>query len=93
MKCKRCGNEDTSYFYLGSKGLYCRKCVRFKRILLNEDQEELLYDIDANAGQYEIGFELTPYQKKASQEVCKNIGDGYDVLLNSVCGSGKQRLL
>lgn len=93
MKCKRCGNENPSYFYLGSKGLYCRKCVRFKRILLNEDQEELLYDIDANAGQYEIGFELTPYQKKASQEVCKNIGDGYDVLLNSVCGSGKTEIV
>ena len=89
MKCKRCGNEDPQYFYPGSKGIYCRKCVRFKRILLSEDQEELLYDIDPCSSQYELSFELTPYQKRASEDVCRSIQEGYDVLLNSVCGSGK----
>ena len=93
MECNRCGNTDPSYFYNGSKGLYCRKCARFKRILLNEEQEEFLYDVDPNSSEYELGFELTPYQIKASNEVCDYIRSNYDVLLNSVCGSGKTEIV
>ena len=93
MECKRCGNTDPSYFYNGSKGIYCRKCVRFKRILLDEEQEELLYDIDSNTSDYELSFELTKYQKEASNDICRYIENGYDVLLNSVCGAGKTELV
>ena len=93
MECKRCGNKDPNFFYLGSKGYYCRKCVRFKRILLNEESEELLYDIDANHNNYELSFNLTKYQKEASDKLCSYINYGYDVLLNSVCGSGKTEIV
>lgn len=93
MECKRCGNKDPNYFYEGQKGLYCRKCARFKRILLNEEQEELLYDVNPNSSEYELSFELTKYQKEASDNVCKYINDGYDILLNSVCGSGKTEIV
>lgn len=93
MECKRCGNKDPEYFYEGSKGIYCRKCVRFKRILLNEEQEGLLYDVDPNASEYELSFNLTPFQKEASDKVSQYIGQGYDVLLNSVCGSGKTEIV
>ena len=93
MECKRCGNKDPNFFYLGSKGYYCRKCVRFKRILLNEESEELLYDIDANHNNYELSFNLTKYQKEASDKLCNYINYGYDVLLNSVCGSGKTEIV
>lgn len=93
MECKRCGNTDPLYFYEGSKGIYCRKCARFKRILLNEEQEELLYDIDPKSSNYELSFELTPFQKDASNKTCNYISKGYDVLLNSVCGSGKTEIV
>ena len=93
MECKRCGNTDPLYFYEGSRGLYCRKCARFKRILLNEEQEELLYDVDPDASNYELSFELSKYQKEASDKVCDYISKGYDVLLNSVCGSGKTEIV
>lgn len=93
MECKRCGNKDPYYFYLGSKGYYCRKCVRFKRILLDEEDEELLYDIDSSHFNSELSFKLTKYQEKASSDICRYINSGYDVLLNSVCGSGKTEIV
>lgn len=93
MECKRCGNRDPNFFYLGSRGYYCRKCVRFKRILLDEEGEELLYDIDTSHFKSELSFNLTNYQLKASSDICKYINSGYDVLLNSVCGSGKTEIV
>lgn len=39
MRCPRCGNEDPSWFYLGSKGWYCRRCVGFSRRLACEAEE------------------------------------------------------
>ena len=47
MECKRCGNKDPTYFYKGSKGYYCRKCVMFKRILLDEDLNKLDYNFES----------------------------------------------
>ena len=67
--------------------------ARFKRILLNEEQEELLYDVDPDASNYELSFELSKYQKEASDKVCDYVSKGYDVLLNSVCGSGKTEIV
>ena len=93
MECKRCGNRDPNFFYLGSRGYYCRKCVRFKRILLDEEDEGLLYDIDTSHFKSELSFDLSKYQLKASNDICKYINSGYDVLLNSVCGSGKTEIV
>ena len=45
MECKRCGNKDKNYFYLGSRGYYCRKCIKFKRILLEEELYPLEYEL------------------------------------------------
>lgn len=52
-----------------------------------------MYDVNIDSGQYNLDFELTPYQKQASKEVVESVNDGYDVLLNSVCGSGKTEIV
>jgi len=93
FECKRCGNKDISYFYKGSKGYYCRKCVSFKRILIEEDLESKDYEIKDEAYEYFFKYELTKYQRKASTEILKNIIDGKDVLLEAVCGAGKTELV
>lgn len=93
MKCPRCLNTDPNYFYKGSKGYYCRKCVKFKRILLQEELEAKEYDINKNAYDYSFSYELTPFQKKASNEVLENLNKGLDVLLHCVCGAGKTELV
>ena len=41
MECVRCGNKDPTLFYKGHKGYYCRKCIGFSRLLLQEDIESI----------------------------------------------------
>lgn len=91
--CKRCGNTDLSYFYKGSRGYYCRKCIGFKRTLIEEDIKVVNYDIKDEAYEYFFKYELTKYQRKASNEILKNIINGKDVLLEAVCGAGKTELV
>ena len=92
MECLRCGNKDPTYFYKGHKGYYCRKCVRFKRILLEEEMEPYDYEISKEADDYSLKYELTKYQKEASRKVLDYLNEG-DVLLNCVCGAGKTEIV
>lgn len=89
MECKRCGNQDISYFYLGSKGYYCRKCVAFKRILIEEDLKPLDYKTETLNSYYEFSYELTSYQLDASHKTLEYLKEGKNVLLKCVTGAGK----
>ena len=91
MECPRCGNKDISYFYKGSRGYYCRKCVRFSRTLIEEDLEPIEYEINKNAQEYYFKYELTESQKKASKQCVERI-ENTDVLLYCVCGAGKTEI-
>lgn len=91
MECLRCGNKDPDYFYKGSKGYYCRKCIRFARTLLEEDLEPMDYKIGENVQEYVFDYELTKAQKQASNKCLESVKNG-DVLLNCVCGAGKTEL-
>lgn len=91
MKCKRCLNEDPKYFYKGSNGYYCRKCIRFKRILIEEEAEPFDYSVNPNSFQYSFSYKLTKKQKKVSKE-CRIALLKNDVLLHCVCGAGKTEL-
>lgn len=93
MICQRCLNEDPSYFYKGSKGLYCRKCVQFKRILLQDELNPKEYEVDKYSSYYSFNYDLTPYQKNTSKEILKNLNINKDVLLHCVCGAGKTELV
>lgn len=92
MECKRCGNKDKNYFYLGSRGYYCRKCIKFKRILLEEELYPLEYELSIGGGDYNFNFELTDKQKEASNK-CKEYLKQSDVLLRAVCGAGKTEIM
>lgn len=91
MRCARCGNTDESYFYKGSKGYYCRKCIKFARTLIIEDLEPLDYQVDVLSNEYEFNYELTDKQKAASKKCIEALENG-DVLLHCVCGAGKTEI-
>ena len=93
MECKRCGNKDPTYFYKGSKGYYCRKCVGFKRILLNEEINSKDYKIQELISDYHFDYPLTIYQKEASSKTLKYLKEGFDILLYCVCGAGKTEIV
>ena len=91
MKCLRCGNEDPAYFYKGSKGYYCRKCIRFSRILFEEEPETFDYELSQGCDEYKFEYELTKEQKEASKKCVTALKES-DVLLYCVCGAGKTEI-
>ena len=93
MKCPRCGNEDPSWFYKGAKGWYCRRCVRFRRILVMDEPAGKYPDSPAADPEYVLRFELTKAQKRVSEEVLGKVCEGRSVLVNAVCGAGKTELV
>ena len=93
MKCPRCGNLQKSYFYKGGHGYYCRKCIGFGRLLLEEDETSLeLQAIQEDCSEYTMQYPLTKFQEAVSKECQMNIRT-QDVLLECVCGAGKTEMV
>lgn len=93
MQCPRCLNEDESWFYKGSKGWYCRKCISFGRALIQEDKEPIsLEPIQEEASEYTLRYPLTNEQKRIAANVLGNISSK-DVLVCAVCGAGKTEIV
>lgn len=91
--CQRCGCSDPDYFYHGSKGIYCRRCVSFGRLMLEEESQPVsLRRPEERDGEYSLSFPLTPLQKKVSEDLRENIRHS-DVLLQCVCGAGKTEMV
>ncbi len=89
MKCLRCLNDDPAYFYHGSKGWYCRKCISFGRAMIQEEQEPVsLHEVKENSEEYALKYPLTQKQKEISDACMVQIQNS-DVLLKCVCGAGK----
>ena len=87
--CLRCRNEDARYFYHGSKGWYCRKCISFKRVLLNEVVESQIGELGVVDGEYSLGFSLTKEQVEVSKQILWYLRNKQSVLVSAVCGAGK----
>ena len=92
MKCPRCGNTQKSYFYKGSHGYYCRKCIGFGRLLLEEEIKFKLEDIHDDCSEYTMQYPLTKLQEAVSKE-CQQYIRTQDVLLECVCGAGKTEMV
>lgn len=93
MQCPRCLNTDRSYFYKGSKGWYCRKCISFGRVMLEEDSEpEVLDPVNEGSEEYTLQYPLTEAQEQTAVK-CVQLIDTGDVLLHCVCGAGKTELV
>lgn len=93
MQCPRCLNTDQEYFYRGSRGWYCRRCIPFGRAMLEEEKEPVgLAEIQKGSGEYTLRYPLTEAQKTVSRQCARLICDT-DVLLHCVCGSGKTELV
>lgn len=93
MQCPRCLNTDPSYFYKGSKGWYCRRCISFSRVLLTEEQEPVaLEEVHAAAEEYELTYPLTDKQAELSRQ-CVQLAESTDILIKAVCGAGKTEIV
>ena len=92
MRCPRCLNEDPRWFYHGKRGLYCRRCIAFGRVLLEEEKDPVeLEKIGEGSEEYALLYPLTPQQEEIAFACAKAI-DHTDVLLQCVCGAGKTEM-
>ncbi|MDI9540932.1 MAG: helicase-related protein [Bacillota bacterium] len=75
------------YFYYGSRGLYCRKCIKF---VSEQKLENKLKEVDS---EYFLSFNLSAEQKEISQKLSELVAQGKSVLLEAVCGAGKTEIV
>lgn len=93
MQCPRCLNTDSRYFYKGSRGWYCRRCISFGRIMLEEEKEPVsLSPVSKGSEEYTLQYPLTGAQAEIAVKCASLIGYK-DVLLHCVCGAGKTELV
>ena len=92
MICPRCSNTDPALFYKGSKGVYCRACIRFSRFLISENFQEKWDDLPVDLdSEYSLDFSLTKLQKSLAQKITESM-QHQDTLLWAVTGAGKTEL-
>ena len=93
MQCPRCLNTNKEYFYKGSRGWYCRRCISFGRVMLEEENEPVsLSSISEGSEEYALQYPLTEKQAEIAVK-CAQLIDRMDVLLHCVCGAGKTELV
>lgn len=90
--CPRCSNEDQSLFYQGTKGWYCRACIKFSRMLISENHHENWDDFPSDLkDEVKLDFELTELQKEISNLIPEKMKLN-DVLVYAVTGAGKTEI-
>ena len=93
MRCPRCLNTDPEYFYKGSKGWYCRRCISFGRAMIEEESAAIpVRPAASGSEEFMMRYPLTEAQKEISYR-CSELIDHTDVLLYCVCGAGKTELV
>lgn len=93
MKCPRCLNQDKTYFYKGSKGWLCRRCIQFKRQLIEEEKIEINDEINQDSHEYTLKYPLTKAQIVISHQCLASLKQKRDVFIDAICGAGKTELV
>lgn len=92
MQCPRCKNEEPKYFYRDENQIYCRKCIQFGRVNIDEVIQPKTYKCKKHRVKAHLNFELTDAQKKASVQLKENALKGIDSLVYACCGAGKTEI-
>ena len=86
-------NTDQEYFYHGSRGWYCRRCISFGRALIEEEKEAVsLKEIPAGSEEYILQYPLTQAQARIASACAQYVKSG-DILLHCACGAGKTEIV
>ncbi len=95
MKCQRCGNHDPAWFAYDPfhNNYYCRKCIAFGRMNVDEPPKAGAYSARVVAASYELKYPLTPSQQRAVADIAYYRRQGRDVLIYAACGAGKTELV
>lgn len=92
MRCPRCGNEDRDLFFHDRGSWYCRRCIAFGRIDVNERLCTPKWERRKIVCAYHLPYALTDLQQQVVTEVCGYLEEGEDVLIYAATGAGKTEL-
>lgn len=93
MKCNRCQNEDPKLFAYDHGVYYCRKCIDFSRLEVNEKINPVKLKHRTWKRKPKLDYELTASQKSASHDVYQYLSKGKDVILYASTGARQNRNL
>ncbi len=94
LQCPRCHNTDVKQLYMLNGQYYCRKCIPFKRVYVNEKRKtnSELFEIQKDI-QYDLDFSLSSKQQDISRQLLLNYQQHRNSLVLAVCGSGKTEIV
>ena len=92
MKCPRCKNTDKKYFYQLNNRYYCRKCIPFQRIFIDDLLEKRIEKTESKPVSYHLSFYLSQRQQVISDKLADNFRQHKNSLVLAVCGSGKTEM-
>lgn len=93
MKCPRCKTTNPKYFHELNGRYYCRRCIEFGQIYVDEKiiPKEISYpkkDI-----YYKLDYDLSAKQKEVATSLVENYKQGKNAVVLAVCGSGKTEII
>lgn len=93
MECPRCGNTDKRAFHTDNVGSYCRKCIVFGRINVQDALEErTLYQVNKRT-KMNLNYSLTKHQQHISKSLIETIMSKQSALVYAACGAGKTEIV
>ena len=92
MRCPRCGTEDRDLFFHDRGSWYCRRCIAFGRIDVNERLCTPKWERRKIVCAYHLPYALADLQQQVVTEVCGYLEEGEDVLIYAATGAGKTEL-
>ena len=73
MECSRCHNQNVERLYELNGRYYCRECIQFHRVWIDETCQQENHQYPACQVQYHLDFELSPTQRKYPDSLLKII--------------------
>lgn len=92
MKCLRCNNSDAALFFARDGKTYCRACLDFGPLEAGVPPQAVRLKQRVIRTKPVLEFELTPFQKRISEQALSILKSGRDVFVYAAAGAGKTEI-
>lgn len=93
MQCPRCHNSNVKHLYQLNGQYYCRECIQFQRVQVEQPRQTQTYLYPISCVGYSLDFELSASQQSISHQLVQNYQQHLHSLILAVCGSGKTEIV
>ncbi len=93
VKCPRCQTTNPKYFGQLNGRFYCRRCIEFDLIFVDQLLETKHITYPYRNVYYQLDYELSSKQKNISKSLVNNYMEGKNAVVLAVCGAGKTEIV